>query len=534
LSQILDRFYSLALCCSSYRSEVRGWLLRSAVSELFTVFYYCWSADRSQIFEKEGTLFSTSDFTLLCGLVFAVCLLGGRVSPLLQFLRRKHPGNRETKTSELERALDGVDAELSRVEKKWDDLETERYQLRLALRDPINIGNDKLLAQAQRLLVKCDAWEKHLSFIRSLLNNCGTNVQADAASTTFLPRAQTNEFKGWMQIFLLAYNYTGGEQSLALYECHRIVIAFYLFLTGYGHAMYLIRGGESSLRRICAVLFRINFLAILLSCMMDRPYASYHFAPLVSFWTLVVYFTFKPTARSKDSVRHLLQRVALSALLVAGLVHIPGVLHWILRIPGSILQSLDAEAWRLHLRTDAYIVFIGMLVAILNTQILYIRSTSLLRLNGMPCFLRKHLRALQCLAIGLALVVLPAFWNLTRRSPNKADYDWWMPYIAWLPVLSLVILRNSTSLLRSHYCAPFAWLGRMSLELYLLSQHIWMAGDGHGRLRVFSGERGSLGGMWADLAVLSPILVGLAWCVKHDTAVIAEWLLRMDISGVRV
>jgi hypothetical protein len=118
-----------------------------------------------------------------------------------------------------------------------------------------------------------------------------------------------------------------------------------------------------------------------------------------------------------------------------------------------------------------------------------------------------------------------------------------MPYVSWLPVLSLAVLLNSTRFLRSHYCAPFAWLGRMSLELYILSQHIWMAGDGHGRLKVFSGEKGSWGGMWADLAVLSPILVGLAWCVRDDTDVLTEFstlfdnnvsALEADISGERI
>jgi hypothetical protein len=507
-------------------------MLRSAVSVLFAVLYYCLSADRSQAFEKERKLFSIMDFSLMFGLVSAACLLSIRFAPLFQYRRQKHSMNRETEASELERAWDDVDTEVSKIEKEWDDLETELSQLKQAWMDPTKLGDDLLLAQAQRLRLKCFDWEKRLSLIRSLLQDDGavtSNSQSDfprSISAAFLPRAQTDEFKGWMQIYLLAYNYTGGEQSLTLYECHRIAIAFYLFLHGYGHATYLIGGGVSLPRRVLAVLFRINILAILLSCMMDRPYASYYFAPLVSFWTLVVYYTFKPTARSNGSLGHLCQRVALSALLIAGLVHIPNLLDGSLLILNSVFRvRLDVKAWRHHLRTDAYIVFIGMLLAILHKQMLYIRSTPLARLSGAPRFLCKHFRALQCLAIGLALVVLPGFWTLTRRSPNGADYDWWMPYIAWLPVLAIVVLRNSTRSLRSHYCAPFAWLGRMSLELYLLSQHNWMAGDGHGRLRVFNGERGSLGGMWTDLIVLSPLLVGLAWYVRDDTAAITEWLL---------
>jgi hypothetical protein len=73
--------------------------------------------------------------------------------------------------------------------------------------------------------------------------------------------------------------------------------------------------------------------------------------------------------------------------------------------------------------SDAYIVLIGMLVALLHRQILCIRHNSLAR-SGAPRFLCKHFQALRRLAVGLALVVLLAFWTLTRRSPNKADYNW--------------------------------------------------------------------------------------------------------------
>ena len=45
----------------------------------------------------------------------------------------------------------------------------------------------------------------------------------------------------------------------------------------------------SSLHDLLQVLFRVNFLVVLLCLTMNRPYQFYYFVPLVLFWFLVVY-----------------------------------------------------------------------------------------------------------------------------------------------------------------------------------------------------------------------------------------------------
>lgn len=37
------------------------------------------------------------------------------------------------------------------------------------------------------------------------------------------------------------------------------------------------------------VLFRLNFLVLVLCMVMDRPYQFYYFVPLVTFWFVVIY-----------------------------------------------------------------------------------------------------------------------------------------------------------------------------------------------------------------------------------------------------
>ena len=84
-----------------------------------------------------------------------------------------------------------------------------------------------------------------------------------------------------------------------------------------------------------------------------------------------------------------------------------------------------------------------------------------------------------------------------------------------------------THFLRSYYCAPFAWLGSISLELYLLSNHILLAGDGRGLLKVGfrSGNGAFFSDRWRDLVILTPIFVWLAWKVHSATEGIIAWIL---------
>lgn len=39
------------------------------------------------------------------------------------------------------------------------------------------------------------------------------------------------------------------------------------------------------------VLFRLNFLVLVLCVVMDRPYQFYYFVPLVTFWFVIIYGT---------------------------------------------------------------------------------------------------------------------------------------------------------------------------------------------------------------------------------------------------
>ncbi|UPX16426.1 N-acetylneuraminate 7-O(or 9-O)-acetyltransferase [Ascochyta rabiei] len=344
----------------------------------------------------------------------------------------------------------------------------------------------------------------------------------------FLPRDQSDEFKGWMQIYVLVYAYTGASDIMDFYKVFRVFVALYLFLSGYGHATYFLRTNDFSYQRVLGVVLRLNTPPVLLALALDRPYTSYHFAPLVTFWFIIIYLTLRINRSWNECFGLLVFKVVLAALLVTMFSQVQGILEMLATFFNIAFRAnVNVDELRYHLCINRYIVFLGVVVSALHIKVHLVLNTSKKQL-GPAGFVVKHYFFLhRILLLAAAIITIPTFWIMTRRLKRKDDYDWWMPYIAWLPALSFVILRNATSFLQARYSASFAWLGRISFELYLLSQHIWLAGDSKGLLRVgFRYGSGTfLGDKWRDLVILTPIFVWLSWKVHEATKVSTAWLL---------
>ena len=359
----------------------------------------------------------------------------------------------------------------------------------------------------------------------SLPWNQSSSSAASVREQEFLSRDQTDEWKGWMQIVILVYHYTGGSRVLPIYKVIRLLVAAYIFMTGFGHTVFFAKKADYSLKRSASILLRLNLLSISLSVVMKTNYLFYYFAPLTSLWYVITYFTLYIGHDRNHSLRFLFGKILISAALVNIIIRS----HRIFEDLFAFLErccaiNWDLREWRFRLQLDSYIVYTGMLNGIIFLRIKEaVGNKEYSEADRFRKFRHKYFRSMRLTALLGALVTPPAFYLFARSVTDKYTYNAYVPYLSTFPILSFVMLRNITPLLRNYHSTAFAWVGRISLETFTLQFHIWLAADTKGLLS--TGLFNSWGGRYAEFVVLSILFLWICKHVSVATQTITNWII---------
>ena len=350
----------------------------------------------------------------------------------------------------------------------------------------------------------------------------------------FLSRDQTDEWKGWMQCIILIYHYTGASKILWIYKIVRVLVASYLFMTGYGHTLFFYRTGDYSFKRFISTMIRLNTLSLLLPYIMGTNYLFYYFAPLVSFWFVVIFLTMRIQHTSNDRLSHLLSKIFCSSIIVTFLIKIPGILETASDLLSYACRiQWDIREWRFRVSLDLYIVYAGMLLGAWSARSSAFEGKELLPSVPNRCK-RERPSPLRMIMLVLAIVLLPAYFvGFNYIDFNKIAYNKWHPYSSFIPVISFVVLRNSSYQFRTHHSAAFAWLGRCSLETFTLQYHIWLAGDTKGLLRLGVFDHPYGGGL-EDFLMLTTVFLWFSWNVAWATGILTTWMVETNLVGSTV
>ncbi|THG97727.1 hypothetical protein EW026_g4335 [Hermanssonia centrifuga] len=213
---------------------------------------------------------------------------------------------------------------------------------------------------------------------------------------------------------------------------------------------------------------------------MNTDYISYYFSPLVSWWYLVIYVTMFIGARYNDRTPFLICKILLSLTLVTFVMRETG--DSVLNLVFGFLERAcgihwSAREWSFRVNLDLWIVYVGMFAAL---AVIKIREYRLTEHPQWPL-------AVKAAAVVSALVFLWFF--AFELSMDKFQYNFYHPFTSSLPVLAFAVLRNANPVLRSASSKAFAFIGKCSLETFIIQYHFWLAGDTKGLLLVIPGTR---------------------------------------------
>ncbi|XP_036720013.1 N-acetylneuraminate 9-O-acetyltransferase isoform X3 [Balaenoptera acutorostrata] len=423
------------------------------------------------------------------------------------------------------------------------------------LQDPVY---EDLLSENRKMITneKIDAYnEAAISILNSSTRNSKSNVKMFSVSkliaqetimesldglhlpessretTKVLNREQTDEWKGWMQLVILIYHISGASTFLPVYMHIRVLVAAYLFQTGYGHFSYFWIKGDFGIHRVCQVLFRLNFLVVVLCIVMDRPYQFYYFVPLVTVWFMVIYVTLAlwPQIIQKKANGNcfwhfgLLLKLAFLLLCICFLAYSQGAFEKIFSLwPLSKCFELKGNVyeWWFRWRLDRYVVFHGMLFAFIYLALQ--KRQVLSEGKGEPLFSNKVSNFL--LFISVVSFLTYSIWASSCK--NKAECNELHPSVSVVQILAFILIRNIPGYARSVYSSFFAWFGKISLELFICQYHIWLAADTRGILVLIPGNP------MLNIIVSTFIFVCVAHEISQITNDLAQIIIPKDNSSL--
>jgi hypothetical protein len=311
-----------------------------------------------------------------------------------------------------------------------------------------------------------------------------------------------------------------------VYNEIRVFVSAYVWMTGFGNFLYFDKKKDFSIERMISMWLRINYFPLLLSFCLNVKLELYYVVPLhtAAFFITLATCYVSHMLEIKGGWTSLWHRNA-AAIGLCLLVH---VLFY--ETPAVNFLKLFGHEYFFRFQADKYSALVGIVAGFFWSKF----RTFIDWCHGSEERTQKHLLAAWGQRIG-GVALIAIWWVLFGYMSDKLAYNLIHPYCFWLPVAGWLMIRNSSKYLCELHSEALEFLGRITLETYVLQFHVFMSRnvqfipiivpgsgpDGHPALR------------FVNMLVTGVGFVALAWWARKITVTTQTTFTDLMTSLIR-
>jgi len=275
-----------------------------------------------------------------------------------------------------------------------------------------------------------------------------------------LGREQTEEWKGWMQWAFIFYHY---YRVYYVYNEIRVFVSAYVWMTGFGNFLYFDKKADFSIERFISMIIRINYFPLLLSFFLTVPLELYYVVPLHTTGFVVTMITCWIGYKLQNACGMGYWKSRTLAVALSLFAHI--IFY---ETPAVNFLLLFSKEYHFRFQADKYSAWLGMASGLLWGKL----GEYMQWAHGFENDQRRHMMSIVQFCGGVGLI---AFWyGLFGSIQDKYTYNPVHPYVFIFAVIGWLMIRNCTRYLTECHSTLLEFLGRHTLETYVLQFHLFM------------------------------------------------------------
>ena len=241
---------------------------------------------------------------------------------------------------------------------------------------------------------------------------------------------------------------------------------FTKFQTGFGNFLYFDKKADFSIERVVSMIIRINYFPLMLSYFLTVPLELYYVVPLhtTGFVMTMISCYIGHLFETKCGWSYWKSRTA--AVVLSLLAHI-------LFYETPAVNSLLFFSKEIHFRfqADKYSAWMGLASGLLWGKL----GEYMQWAHGFENEPRRRMASIMQFLGGVFLIWI--WYHFFGFMSDKYAYNPVHPYVFIFPLAGWLLIRNCTRYLTECHSSVLEFLGRNTLETYVLQFHLFMTHD---------------------------------------------------------